>query len=168
MAAIDPQAHPATLPLRDIHLPPAPGWWPPAPGWWGVALLLVLLILVAVLLLRRYRRLRYRRAALRELTALEQTGGLADRELLAGLSQLLRRAIVTAYPQDGCAGLSGKAWLQVLDRGFANNPFSSGIGRCLEHGPYQPAVQLERDALLELCRQRLKKLPPLGRTGRRS
>ena len=23
-----------SLPLRDIHLPVAPGWWPPAPGWW--------------------------------------------------------------------------------------------------------------------------------------
>ena len=168
MAAIDPQAHPATLPLRDIHLPPVPGWWPPAPGWWGVAVVLLLLSLAAFLLLRRQRRLRYRRAALRELSALEQTAGLADRELLAGLSQLLRRAIVTAYPQDGCAGLSGKAWLEVLDRGFVDNPFSSGVGSCLELGPYQPAVQLERDALLELCRQRLKKLPPLGRTGRRS
>ena len=168
MAAIDPQAHPATLPLRDIHLPPAPGWWPPAPGWWGVALLLVLIILATALLLRRHRRLRYRRAALRELTELEQAVGLADRELLAGLSQLLRRAVLAAYPQEACAGLSGKAWLHLLDRGFANNPFSSGIGSCLEQGPYQPAPQLERAALLELCRQRLKKLPPLAGAGRRS
>ena len=22
------------LPLRDLHLPDAIGWWPPAPGWW--------------------------------------------------------------------------------------------------------------------------------------
>ena len=24
------------LPLRDLHLPEAVGWWPLAPGWWGV------------------------------------------------------------------------------------------------------------------------------------
>ena len=28
--------------LRDIHLPPEPGFWPPAPGWWILALILVL------------------------------------------------------------------------------------------------------------------------------
>ena len=28
------------LPLRDLHLPDAIGWWPPAPGWWVVIALL--------------------------------------------------------------------------------------------------------------------------------
>ncbi len=26
---------PSELPLRDLHLPDAVGWWPLAPGWWG-------------------------------------------------------------------------------------------------------------------------------------
>ena len=25
---------PDLIPLRDIHLPQAVGWWPLAPGWW--------------------------------------------------------------------------------------------------------------------------------------
>ena len=25
---------PDQLPLRDLHLPEAVGWWPLAPGWW--------------------------------------------------------------------------------------------------------------------------------------
>ncbi|WP_152413228.1 DUF4381 family protein, partial [Xanthomonas graminis] len=35
---------PQQLPLRDVHLPPAPAWWPPAPGWLllGAAVLLAL------------------------------------------------------------------------------------------------------------------------------
>ncbi|RLB67278.1 MAG: DUF4381 domain-containing protein, partial [Deltaproteobacteria bacterium] len=29
--------------LKDIHLPPAPGWWPPAPGWWFVTFVVLTL-----------------------------------------------------------------------------------------------------------------------------
>ena len=25
---------PEQIPLRDLHLPEAIGWWPLAPGWW--------------------------------------------------------------------------------------------------------------------------------------
>jgi len=32
------------LPLKDIHLPEAIGWWPPAIGWWLLAVLIPLLI----------------------------------------------------------------------------------------------------------------------------
>jgi len=32
------------LVLRDIHQPPAPGWWPPAPGWWLLAALVLLAV----------------------------------------------------------------------------------------------------------------------------
>ena len=61
------------LPLRDIHLPGAIGWWPPAPGWWLLAaLVLAGLALYAV----HYYRGRHKRAALRAMTrvrtALEQ------------------------------------------------------------------------------------------------
>ena len=27
---------PEQIPLRDLHLPEAIGWWPLAPGWWLV------------------------------------------------------------------------------------------------------------------------------------
>ena len=41
---------PEQIPLRDLHLPEAIGWWPLAPGWWllialGVVLLAYLLFL---------------------------------------------------------------------------------------------------------------------------
>ncbi|MGH8222486.1 MAG: DUF4381 family protein, partial [Woeseiaceae bacterium] len=36
---------PQQIPLRDLHLPEAVGWWPPAPGWW----LLIALAVAALL-----------------------------------------------------------------------------------------------------------------------
>ena len=50
-----------TLPLRDVHLPAAPGGWPPAPGWWLLsgALRLGLGGRVALRLRRRRRRRRW-------------------------------------------------------------------------------------------------------------
>ena len=40
------------LPLRDLHLPDAIGWWPLAPGWWGV--IAALGVLLGYVLLRLY------------------------------------------------------------------------------------------------------------------
>ena len=45
---------PDQIPLRDLHLPEAIGWWPPAPGWWFLALLaLTGLVLLLVKYARR-------------------------------------------------------------------------------------------------------------------
>ena len=122
MPAADPVQIGQALPLRDIHLPPAPGWWPPAPGWWLLIGLLVVLIPLCLFLWRRARRLGYRRQALRQLTSLERTEQLADRALLAELSILLRRSALCAFPDQNCAGLSDEAWLRFLDRSLPDRP----------------------------------------------
>lgn len=157
-------AMPPALPLRDIHLPAAVGWWPPAPGWW-LLLGLLLILGLALLALRRFRRRRrLRRLALRQLSALEQLPG---RELATRLSRLLRQAAISHYPRHEAAGLSGAAWLAFLDRPFKDRPFSTGVGRCLADAPYRPAVEVESAALLALCRRWLQKLPPQPRSPRR-
>ena len=51
--------------LRDIHLPPPPGWWPPAPGWWLLALVGVVVLVLAVRMLWRLERDRRWRARVR-------------------------------------------------------------------------------------------------------
>ena len=160
MPVPDPAKLGQSLPLRDIHLPPPPGWWPPAPGWWLLAGLVVILTIALVFLRRRSRRLRYRRQALRQLAGLETAGTMAACELLAELSMLLRRAALCAYPADNCACLNGEPWLQFLDRTLKDRQFSTGPGRCLAYGPYQPSVEIDRNALLGLCRRWLRKLPP--------
>jgi len=165
MPAADPAKLAAELPLRDIHLPPAPGWWPPAPGWWLLAGLLVILALLLLFLWRRNRRLRYRRQALRRLTELEKNE-VPPGTLVAELSMLLRRAALCAFPEEGCAGLHGTAWLEFLDRSLKDGSFAAGAGRCLAVGPYQRSIEIERGALLHLCRRWLRRLPPTPRPGR--
>lgn len=101
--------------LRDIHVPPA-GWWPPAPGWWIVAALVVLACCAIAWWFRRRARQRPRRAALREIDALEaayERDGDAAR-LADGASRLLRRVARLVDP--GAASLTGDAWHEFLHR----------------------------------------------------
>lgn len=131
--------------LRDIHLPPDPGWWPPAPGWWLLALLVLVL---AVLAFRRARRMlrvrRWRRRVLAELDGLVATHATSpDAARFAGeVSRLLRRA---ARQLDPCAAtLRGQAWLDFLDHRLpparaSAAPFRGSAAQWLADAPYRPA-----------------------------
>lgn len=144
--------NPEQIPLRDLHLPEAIGWWPPAPGWWALAALLVGgLALAALALYRRHRRGAPRRLALSELarlrSAYERDGDLA--RFAAGVSALLRRAMLAYAPRQDVAGLTGRAWLEWLDRGLERRPFSEGPGRTLVELPYRDPARRPGDVDLE-------------------
>jgi len=123
-----------SLPLRDVHLPTAPGWWPPAPGWWLV-LAAVALVVIAVVA-RRARRARRRRrwSALFDSGLAAATGPAAR---LGAASELLRRAARRRAPQ--AALLQGEDWLRFLD-GQARRDFSEGDGRLLLDGGFRRQV----------------------------
>lgn len=115
--------------LKDIHLPPAPGWWPPAPGWWLVTLLL-LAVLGFALYKWRQRQLYLRpiKLALAELSQLDlKTEDHGQRLLvLQELSALLRRFCIVFFPQQPVAGLCGQEWLAFLKKessGKSSNQF---------------------------------------------
>jgi len=129
---------PATLVLRDVHVPPAPSWWPPAPGWW---LLLAAVALLALgFLAWRLRRRRRRRAWERWFDATGRAPTPAER--VAAMSELLRRA---ARRRDASADrLEGEAWLRFLDGG-KGHAFTQGPGRLLLDGGYRRTV--DPDAL---------------------
>ncbi len=153
--AADPLAE-----LRDLHLPETVGLWPPAPGWW----LLVIVIIVAVGLLSRWwlksrRADRYRRQALVELRRYQrELDGHGDGPLfLQQVSQLLRRAALAAFPRQQVAGLQGDAWLQFLDDSSGLTDFSTGKGRILISGPYQPTPDVDTAALNALAREWLRR-----------
>jgi hypothetical protein len=165
MQAVDNAQSFPNLPLRDIHLPTPPSWWPPAIGWWLLLGLLVVVFALLWFLVRRFKQLRYRKQALLYLNELEQNVDSTS-HFVAELSTLLRRSALCAFPDTDCASLSGSKWLEFLDQNLADTSFTTGVGRCLADGPYQPEVDIERKALIALCRRWLKKLPPAPRKRR--
>lgn len=154
---------PDSLPLRDIHLPPAISWWPPAPGWWLLLLGLFLLIVALYTIYQRRQRKQLKKRALFELDELQRQYSEFEnpKQLLKGLSRLLRKSAILHFPQNNCAGLVGEGWLCFLDQQLEDQPFSQGPGRLLAEGPYLSQIeQVDTEALLVLCRRWLQQLPP--------
>jgi len=151
---------PATLVLRDIHQPPAPGWWPPAPGWWLLAALLLGLAGCAVWIVRRRRQRQRAIEALFDDAIANAPSGPAR---VAAISELLRRA---ARRRDPAADrLQGDAWLRFLDgAGAAAGPFSAGAGGLLFDGGFRRDVDDAQLALLlPLARRRYLQLMAVRR-----
>lgn len=153
----------AALPLHDIHLPPAPGWWPPAPGWWLLAALIVVAILVFVRITRRRLRARRWHARVRgelDRIAASHAAQADPVRVAADVSRLLRRASLTIAPN--AAALHGDAWLDFLDAQFPPDeaqraPFRGGrAGRALLDLQYRrddAAAADDAKMLLELARR---------------
>ncbi|GAB6140288.1 DUF4381 domain-containing protein [Methylosoma difficile] len=129
------QANP--LPLKDIHLPEAIGWWPPAIGWWLLMIFVPLAIALAVWLFRYLTRKTAIKAAKKQLAAIKQSAW-DERQKLVEISALLRRVAISLSPRTDSAGLTGTAWLAYLDRPLKDAPFSQGAGQLLASAPYQP------------------------------
>ena len=131
---------PGQIPIRDLHLPEAIGWWPLAPGWW---ILIALAAIGLVLLLRQYLRRRAAGAARRH--ALQQLGQLSAEyeqhrdavRFSAALSELLRRTMLAYAPREEVAGLTGDAWLAWLDQDLGTPRFQTDAGRKLLEMPYR-------------------------------
>jgi hypothetical protein len=153
---------PEQIPIRDLHLPEAIGWWPLAPGWW---VMIAVLMGVGVYLLRLYLQRRARGAARRH--ALRQLAHLtADFEkhgntvaFSSDLSELLRRTMLAYAPRQVVAGLTGDAWLEWLDQDLDQPRFQSDAGRKLLELPYRrPDDELSALELVDVVaavRQRL-------------
>lgn len=129
--------------LHDIILPQPPDQWPPAPGVW---LLVIVLIVIAIALIwvltrelqRRWPIWRARRAALIELQRIVHANaeGADAHPQSARLMALLRRAALSIFPRETCAGLTGMAWFEFLDR-HAPTPFlTTPAGFCWLDAPY--------------------------------
>ena len=137
-AAIDP----ATLPLRDAHLPDAPAWWPPPPGWWLVAVVAIVVLVAIALWRRRARRRRHAAEVLFDTTvdAVPGEAALGDAARVAAISELLRRA---ARRRDPSADrLQGADWLHFLDEGGrarGSRTFAE-VGGVLLDGGFRRAV----------------------------
>lgn len=145
---------PASLPLRDIHLPDAISWWPLAPGWWISLLLVIILITLIVYFVRRYRnhKLSALYLANKELEQIKNNFDANQNKivLVKALSELIRRVSISVFQRQETAGLTGEEWLTFLDRYTENNAFNNGIGRVLIEAPYQANPDFNSNELLEL------------------
>lgn len=103
------------LPLRDIHLPAAVGWWPLAPGWWLLLAGLVALAGFSAWLWWFLSRQTVKKLALRELESI-RTGDASAVDKVRQINILLRRVALSLHPREDVAGLVGAEWLAFLDR----------------------------------------------------
>jgi len=146
------------LPLRDIHIPEAIGWWPPAIGWWVLSILIPLLLGFSVWLYKRLTRLTALKTARKLLKALRNDTSLDDLAKIAELSALLRRVAISTDNRAEVAGLTGQNWLSYLDGALKGAPFSEGPGRIFldahyrKSAPSEPALQ----DVFQLCEDWLK------------
>lgn len=152
----------ASLPLRDIHQPPAPPWWPPAPGWWLLAALLLALAALATWWWWRQRRHRAEVARVFDARVRAAATPVAQ---VAAVSELLRRAARLRDP--GADRLRGDDWLRFLDGAGAagsHGAFSDGPGRVLLDGGFRREIDAaDAAALLPLARARYLELMAVRR-----
>lgn len=136
------------LPLKDIHLPSAIGWWPLAPGWWLLAIC-CLLGMIAWYYRASLKQLfgpGTRRIALKTLDTIVNDPELGKQHQIQQISTLLRQTAISRYKRTYVAGLTGSEWLNFLDGEDPQRPFSTGIGQSLIDAPYQPDNSLDDDA----------------------
>ena len=145
--------NPATGPeLRDIHLPPPPGWWPPAPGWWIIAaLVLIAAIYISIKVYIAAKKRLVHDAILGELERCVVDSRDDSSRLAASLSLFLRRLTLRSTP--AAAAYSGERWISYLDRQVGTDDFSRGVGRVLLDAPFRPQQTYDAAALTALVRR---------------
>jgi hypothetical protein len=135
--------------INEVLAPEAIGWLPSAPGWRYAGVLLLLLAGWRTWLYwQKWRRNRYRRAALQELDRLIDSGS-RNGGLLQALSALLKATALQAYPRVEVARLSGDNWLRWLNERSDNACFSSNSATLLTESVYQapgetPAADIQQ------------------------
>jgi hypothetical protein len=126
--------------LRDIHLPQDVSWWPLAIGWWIlIAMLLIAITYLTYYLIKRYRLSLTKRQAMQLLNdyqAAHQTHQ-DNKRLLSDYSSLIRRIVMSYYPREQLASVTGDAWLKQLNSLTDEAYFTDDIADCLISGPYQ-------------------------------
>ncbi len=141
--------------LRDIHLPAPISSWPLASGWYVIAVLGGLALMVLGVLLYRYlKKVRPRRAALKQLDKLQQNYQQKQTPaVVSELSILIRRCALSAFPRHNVAGLEGEAWLAFLNETGQTEVFTQGVGKLLMTAPYQKHTKENLEDLFELTQK---------------
>jgi hypothetical protein len=156
------------LQLRDIQPPPEPPWWLLAPAWLWLAAVIAVLCAGAWAWWRRRHSRQLGRLAARELQVIhgDYQRDRDIRQLAIRLSRWLKQVALLAFPTHRLQGVSGDAWLEFLDQGLRDRPFSRGCGRVFGGKVYRRQVELEAGAVIALCERWLRVVKPRLRQGR--
>lgn len=149
------------LPLRDIHLPDPISWWPLAIGWWIVLALVIILGLITFFVVKRKLQPTLKKEAVAKLASIEEAFIQHKNPsiCLTELSALMRSVIISQDHSKNVAGLTGKAWLEFLDKSLEQPEFSQGVGKLLLDGPYRPVNDSnEVSQLIQLCHKWVQRL----------
>lgn len=118
--------------LEPVPEPERVSMVPQTAGWVVLSLVLLAgLISWAWKAHRSYLQNAYRRAALRELSQLNDDP--------AEIASLLRRTALAGYSRQRVACLSGADWTDFLNRSYGGSEFDGVSGQTLLSAPYKPA-----------------------------
>ncbi len=152
---MNPETDPLSQ-LRDVVTPDGVSWWPPAPGWWLVFILIVLVGYVLRYFLKRKRSFRWKDQAREEMQVIYRLAEQVDKnntDILARISALFRRIAIAIDSREAVASLTGRDWLEKLDKLAGTKDFTGGPGKLLDEGVWQkPQTTADMDLkpLLEL------------------
>lgn len=145
--------------LRSIHLPDPISWWPLATSAWITIALIVILITGLLYFIADYRRkTAYKKIALHNLENIS-TKTLDNSQFISELNRLLKQCLMVKKPREDIARLQGDQWLNTLDALHQSTAFSQGSGRILGTDAYRPIVDLDRNTLIKLTQDCIKRLP---------
>jgi hypothetical protein len=150
--------------LRDIHLPPDPGWWPPAIGWWLVALLIAIVCAVGIRAVYRHwhrrRPIRQARRLYEQLSEHRASGSLSAEAFAHECNELLKRLLVHGFGERAARAATDATWLTMLDEHYGERAFTTGPGRLLGNERFRPNPDFATDDLDALMQRFLKRVHP--------
>ena len=161
------------LPLNDIYLPDPIGFWPLAPGWWLLLILLIAFIATAIWLWQYDKKHGKPKRQARDLIISAYAQWQLDKNnehYCEALNQSLKRYWRLYNSQ--AVTLSGKEWVNALNRIGQPPIFTGDLAHALAAGPYRPTAylphaELEQAALrwLKLANSKALSLPITPETG---
>lgn len=150
--------------LRDIHLPPDPGWWPPALGWWLLAALLAFVCMLGIRALWEHHRrrlpIRQARRLYEQLSERRASGSISGETFTHQCNELLKRLLVHGFREHEARAATGESWLAMLDDHYGERAFSNGAGRLLGNERFRAEPAFAAEELDELVRRFLKRVKP--------
>ncbi len=110
--------------LKEIALPETISYFPQTPAWYILFAVIVLLILFySWKQYKHYKRNKYRKVALTELSKIKREKTYQE------IPELVKRVTLVFSNRNEIASLSGKPWLEYLNKSYNGNGFSSRVGK---------------------------------------